>query len=443
MKTNKLLTLAFMLGAIISFAACDDDDEPIGETVVRGDKACRIESFVLYFANDSIIGDVYDYDKSIDISYKSTQVYDLQSATASVTLSDGATISPDPSTAMDYTSPLSFTVTAKDGTTTKTYTTRPQEKVVETYVKVTQIFNKTPTELGAENNDHMGISGDYLVLGTKVYDRLTLAYVGTLNMTGVDGQISSMCNDHAGNLIAGVNADGNLGTAPSSIYCWTKGYSEAPTCILGPSTGAIAGMISACGDIVNGVGIVTSCGARVATGPHFCWAFENGVNSQYYSTLLTNFPSNDGSWRQMVSCASDNVAGPWFMWDAVGGGANVGSWADWDGTSTINVNTFQGTAINGTNMWGNYTFGWIRAFTFNDTAYAMVFTTGWPNAYISIVDQTGNAILSAADATFAATAGTYNPSCTYIYNESDRCGYAYALINNVALVVWKLEVAEL
>lgn len=442
MKTNKFLSIALIAFGALFLASCDDDDKVIPEPVVRGDKACRIESFVLKFESDSLIGDVYDYDKSIDVSYKSTQYRNIQSAYATVTLSEGATISPDPTVPMDYTQPISFTVTAKDGTTTRTYTTRPNEKVVQTYVKVSQFNSKTPTELGAGTTSWMGISGNYLVLGTKVYDRLTLASVGDLNMTGVDGQICYLCNDAAGHLLAGVTSNGGFETAPSTIYCWKDGYDKAPIVLLGPSQGAIGGFISACGDIINGNGIVTAVGGRSANGPHFCWRFEKGQMVQYYASLNTGFPSNDGSWAQMVSNSSDSIEGPWFMWDAVGGGANVGSWS-WDGTSAIRINTFQGTVGNGTNMWGNYTFGAIRAFNFNDTPYAIVFTTGWPNAYISIVDQTGNAILNAADATIPATAGTYYPACTYIYNDADGCGYAYALVGGVEVRIWKLEIAEL
>ena len=47
---------------------------------------------------------------------------DLKSLTATVEMSAGASISPDPTKARDYTKPLSFVVTAKDGTTKKTYT---------------------------------------------------------------------------------------------------------------------------------------------------------------------------------------------------------------------------------------------------------------------------------------------------------------------------------
>jgi hypothetical protein len=47
---------------------------------------------------------------------------DAASISGKVTLSDGATIDPDPTTTADYSNPKEFTVTAEDGTTTKKYT---------------------------------------------------------------------------------------------------------------------------------------------------------------------------------------------------------------------------------------------------------------------------------------------------------------------------------
>lgn len=74
--------------------------------------------------------------KSVDLSYTTAEFEMMKSATATLTLSEGATVSPDPSQTADYTQPLSFTVTAKDGKTARTYTTKPVEKVLEGYTKV-------------------------------------------------------------------------------------------------------------------------------------------------------------------------------------------------------------------------------------------------------------------------------------------------------------------
>ena len=49
---------------------------------------------------------------------------DVTSLKATVELSEGATISPNPAQSRNYTNPIDFTVTAQDGTTTKTYTVK-------------------------------------------------------------------------------------------------------------------------------------------------------------------------------------------------------------------------------------------------------------------------------------------------------------------------------
>ena len=156
----------------LPMAGCSDDDTaPKGEDVERGDKACRIETFTLNFSDGTTLsGDVYDYDKSVDLSYTTAEFEMMKSATATLTLSEGATVSPDPSQTADYTQSLSFTVTAKDGKTTRTYTTKPVEKVLEGYTKVEAATSKTATEMGigtAADYKFVGVSGDKLVVGKK------------------------------------------------------------------------------------------------------------------------------------------------------------------------------------------------------------------------------------------------------------------------------------
>lgn len=173
MKTFKSFAFAVALaGLTLPMAGCSDDDTaPKGEDVERGDKACRIETFTLNFSDGTTLsGDVYDYDKSVDLSYTTAEFEMMKSATATLTLSEGATVSPDPSQTADYTQPLSFTVTAKDGKTARTYTTKPVEKVLEGYTKVEAATSKTATEMGigtAADYKFVGVSGDKLVVGKR------------------------------------------------------------------------------------------------------------------------------------------------------------------------------------------------------------------------------------------------------------------------------------
>ena len=231
MKTFKSFAFAVALaGLTLPMAGCSDDDTaPKGEDVERGDKACRIETFTLNFSDGTTLsGDVYDYDKSVDLSYTTAEFEMMKSATATLTLSEGATVSPDPSQTADYTQPLSFTVTAKDGKTARTYTTKPVEKVLEGYTKVEAATSKTATEMGigtAADYKFVGVSGDKLVVGKKVFDYKTFAPAGDLNMTGYEDQkMTGMANDEAGHLIAAVNADddhlleGRLGQGSVGVH---------------------------------------------------------------------------------------------------------------------------------------------------------------------------------------------------------------------------------
>ena len=448
MKKFKLFAYTVLAGATLSFAACSDDDgtNENGEQVIRGEK-CRIESFVLNLGKDEVLsGDVYDYDKSIDLAYNTPQLAAMQSATATVKLSEGATISPDPSVAADYTQARSFTVTGADGKTTRTYTTKPVEKVVVSYTKIGALTEKTATEMGITDHTkylQIGASGDKIVIGTKVFDGKTLAAAGDLNMTGYeDLKVASLANDEAGHLIASLTADGASGSAPVTIVCWKNGCSQPAETIIGPSDSAIAAFISVGGNIIEGNALVTALGARVATGPNFCWGFTDGVRGDYYN-LLTGQPSNDGSWTQMISACSGDVAGSWFMWDSVAGGSNVLTWEDWDGSSALNLKQIPG-ASNGPNNWGNYSKGSLRAFVFNNTAYAAVFTTGWPCTYVSIVDTEGEFLLNPAEATLNYPISDANPYCpvgTFVFNSSENCGYVYVLVPGHAVKSWKLEIS--
>ena len=224
---KKLLkSLAYVALAGFVLTGCTEKDTPSGEEdPVRGSTECRIESFVLNLGDQTTItGDVYDYDKSIDISYTTDQIEMMKAATATIAISKGASISPDPAQAADYTQPVSFTVTAEDGKTVRTYTTRPVEKVVVLHTKVEPALSKTTTEMGlgsettsASEYKFIGVSGDKLVIGTKVFDYKTFAAVGELNMDGyTDQKMTGMGNDHAGNLIAAVTPDGDAST-PTTI----------------------------------------------------------------------------------------------------------------------------------------------------------------------------------------------------------------------------------
>jgi hypothetical protein len=374
------------------------------------------------------------------VSYTTAQLTMMMSVKAEVTISEGATISPDPSAALDYTKPQSFTVTAPDGVTTRTYTTRPVEKVLETYVKVSEFFEKTATELSTTATT-IGISGTNLVIGTNVFNAQTMASVGTLNTTGLEGKaVAWLGNDEAGHLVGAFTADGGIESSPATIAVWREGWDNAPH-IQAKDSGATWGrFLSVSGNVVEGQGIITAQGASQGNGPNHFLTLTDGTHA--YTQILTGLPSNDGSWGQQLSAASGDPTGAWFCWDSAPGTTNIYTGNDWKAGEAPVIRPLTGSGINGANLWGNYTRGTIKAFTFDETPMCLTMTTGWPCTYVAIVDQENNFILNSADATLNIPAD-YIPVGTYIYNEADGCGYIYVLIPGNILKSWKVEIAYL
>ena len=453
MKTLlKSLAYAALAGFLLT-GCSDDDTAPKGEDVERGDKACRIETFILNLDSETTLtGDVYDYDKSIDLAYTTDQLELMKSATATLTLSEGATVSPDPSQPADYTQPISFTVTAKDGKTTRTYTTKPVEKVVELYTKIEVANSKTTTEMGlgsvttsASEYKFIGVSGDKLVIGTKVFDYKTFAAVGELNMTGyTDQKMTGMANDHAGNLIAAVTPTGE-GTPPTTIICWRNGWDQAPSEYIKSEGSFIGKLISAGGNIFEGQAIVSAMGGTGPAGAHFVFERLDG-NANGFHAVETKHPSNDGNWSQMISPCSSDPLGTWFMFESVSGGTEIYTWTGWSAPNSIAMTQIPGVVdgiASGPAGWGNFTLGAVRGFTYNNTAYGALITTGWQATYVSIVDTNGEFLLNPNDATITTshTGSEAIMQITYAYDEAENTGYVFVLEAGVFVKSWKLTVA--
>ncbi len=91
---------------VLSFISCDDSDE--GSTVPQTESSKEITSFSIDGAEITIDG--------TSISVVFPYGTELSSVTPSVS-HNGVSINPDPASVTDFSSPVSFTVTAEDGTT--------------------------------------------------------------------------------------------------------------------------------------------------------------------------------------------------------------------------------------------------------------------------------------------------------------------------------------
>lgn len=141
---------------------------------------------------------------------------DLTKQTATVEMSNYASISPDPALVRNYSQPVEYTVTAHDGTKVN-YTVEigSPVKVDKGFSSVKKLWFKSAGDLNFVDYRQISIavSGDYFLLpisnewasgsSVKYYNRKTGAYAGTLNTTNVNG-IYALASDSKGKIL-GIN----------------------------------------------------------------------------------------------------------------------------------------------------------------------------------------------------------------------------------------------
>lgn len=218
---------------------------------------------------------------------------DLSSQTATVELSNYAKISPDPSTVHNYNNPVTYTVTADDGTTFK-YTVKigVPVKIPKGFSKVKKLWSLSAGDLSFDDYAQisMAVSGDYLVLPTsnewasgsviKYYNRITGAFTGNLNVGSING-IYSIANDKKGKIV-GINnlyAGGNV-----SLYIWDN-VNAAPVLLARSTDWSSVGSafygrkISVFGDLDADAVIMATTDGTNASGANNAlkWTIKNGV----------------------------------------------------------------------------------------------------------------------------------------------------------------------
>ena len=408
MKTNRIF--AFLAAASIFATACEKAADPANNNQAPAEKskACKLTALSLVADGQTFEGFVYEQDKVVEVAYMPGQEAALTNATATVTVSDKATISPDPAVAADYTveGGVVFTVTAEDGTTKAEYTVLLKE--AEINVRCQLVWQKTYGDLAVNtasfNQSNIGFAGTYIVTRHLDVMDLTGAKVGTLNVTGVAGAdkagfaLACVTNDHAGHLVASValTADGNPApdsdsVADSYIYVWKNGWNNAPELFYNTNEGNVTLYMSAGGDLTgNGIVNVISPG-RGATTMHHTFYTTAGAEGYQWAAFNTQYVSNDGNWGQMVSPASGSIEGDFVVCDSQGNNNGMmfyvrHGYAD-NGTDVALTGTVLDDALaegGGSNQYGNYSTGHARAFTLNGTSYVVACSSGWPCTYVTI-----------------------------------------------------------
>ena len=225
----------------------------------------------------------------------------------------------------------------------------------------------------------------------------------------------------------------------------SNGWDQAPSEYIKSETSYIGKLISAGGNIFEGQAVVSAQGGSGPAGAHFVFERLNG-NPNGYHAVETKHPSNDGNWSQMISPCSSDPLGTWFMFESVSGGTEIYTWTGWSAPNSIAMTQIPGVVdgiASGPAGWGNFTLGAVRGFTYNNTAYGALITTGWQATYVSIVDTNGEFLLNPNDATITTshTGSEAIMQITYAYDEAENTGYVFVLEAGVFVKSWKLTVA--
>ena len=132
-KTAQACLLALLMVPL--FSTCKKDDKPEAPPEVPKSNATLMEKFNISVADGptfsaELLEDGVTFEFLAPLQYPAGELFEqarLNGATASFTLSKGATSDPASGTSADFTKDVSYTVTAEDGTTTKVYTVKKRD----------------------------------------------------------------------------------------------------------------------------------------------------------------------------------------------------------------------------------------------------------------------------------------------------------------------------
>lgn len=476
MKKNRFFGILAVAAMLVSSVACEKEPEtptpdPKPEEKPVLSTEAKLSALTLTAGETSFEGFVYETEKVVEITYLAEQLDLLKNATAVVTVSDKATVSPDPTQARDYTvaGGVVYTVTAEDGTTKVEYTVELTEAVVE--VRTTEVWKKTIATLGYAGHlqDDCGIAfcgeGLFALSDGSVYN-LEGAKVGNLNVEGVGNaglegfEFVCMTNDDKGNLVATVGyngagacpvpAPGDDQIATSKVYAWVNGYDQKPYLVNEQPAGNNARYMSVAGDIKNGPSVlVLRSGSGNPTVNFHHFVTSTGMAESYagdwsFYTVTTN--GQDGCWGTQVSPAA--VGGTYFVWDSAptGEDANSTSYVYATDATAAELAPLSGTISDdeildaqyaGWNglQFGNYSVGHVRGFMYDGKAYVAASTSGWSQLYLTVVSADGEEYLLR---TQAFDGGAAFGASAYWYDEATSTGYLVYLKQNDLVALYKI-----
>jgi hypothetical protein len=110
LRITQILLSLFVISSLLIISSCDDDPEPTPKSSAKS-----ILSFKFSALTPEVTGTISEADKKIALTVPFGT--DLSTLSPTITVSEKATVSPASGTAQNFANPVTYTVTAEDGTT--------------------------------------------------------------------------------------------------------------------------------------------------------------------------------------------------------------------------------------------------------------------------------------------------------------------------------------
>ena len=480
---KKLFLVIAALSLVLSMPSCGEkpaepDPENQNEEQKEDLSGADILSFKLVKGEEAIEAAVSSFEKRVLIVYLPEQAPLLLDAVAEVTLSKGATISPNPAEPHDYDADIAYTVTSGDGTTTKTYVVGSEEaKVVNNVVKgwsktykalgiADQIFDQGQSQIGWCDLDkfvtHEGSVFD--IEGNKL---------GSLNTEGISSSwgLISLANDDKGRFIATYgngSKDRNMVDTNNAgaIYIWADGWNAKPTLLYEFTEDKVIGYpqyywgasdcasLSASGDyagdpIVNTLHFGDVAIEGIPTGLHNVMLFKNGKISER-RVFDSRQRFGDGNWIQMISPASASLDGEFVIGDSNNTGVGYGVFVRREFENLGDDYPLLGgveeipgwdpeASYPGLYGYGNYSVGHVKAFNWFSTPAVIVTSTFWEGAFLTILPL-DEELAPIHPTEVVSNIHEVRVSSAYVFNPADQIGYILINVgfNSGEVILYKL-----
>ena len=295
------------------------DYKVIGE--IRKSAEARITDFSLNAFG--LTGIIDEQNKTISL----ISIEPIGEVKAEVSLSHGATISPDPRTAaLNYDQEVTLTVTAQNGVNKTTYTIRKDvpnkvERGMRNGSAKILWVKKLQSDLGItalHNTTSLAVTKDYVVVNTRnesgmLLDRKTGAKVGTMsNMESIKGGLTNFfaTADDGDNILIS-----NLAPNAGTYKVWRfKGVNASPELYIDWTTSPVLGRKLSIKGNLDGDAIITA--ALMGAAKSFArWQVKGGVlQSQTPEIIAIN--GINGAWNNnadVVASSSSDLTADYFV----------------------------------------------------------------------------------------------------------------------------------